>query len=140
MERAFKGIWIPAEILHDEKLNITEKIYLSILKMDLDIKTNNEMAKFIGISNSRLSEIKKMLVIKGYLAYKELTPEQKLEAMLSYKNTGKICEWCGCKTIALQEHHYPIQKKDGGIEIVKICPNCHYEFHHVEQMVVIINE
>ncbi len=43
---------------------------------------------------------------------------------------SKICEWCGIFTTVLHKHHYPISRKDGGTKTVKICPNCHNEFHH----------
>ena len=42
---------------------------------------------------------------------------------------GNVCEWCKGYTTKLHKHHYPIPRKDGGKEIVNICPNCHYEFH-----------
>lgn len=49
------------------------------------------------------------------------------------KNIGigdKVCNWCGCNTLKLHKHHYPISRKDGGTETVSICPNCHNEFHY----------
>ena len=39
-----------------------------------------------------------------------------------------ICEWCGTDGPTVQ-HHYPIQKQYGGLEIVNICPNCHHRAH-----------
>jgi hypothetical protein len=42
-----------------------------------------------------------------------------------------ICAWCISQTLNLVRHHYPIRKKDGGDEIVKICANCHEEFHYL---------
>jgi hypothetical protein len=41
-----------------------------------------------------------------------------------------VCEWCKVSTTVLHKHHYPISKKFGGDEVVRICPNCHNEFHH----------
>lgn len=40
-----------------------------------------------------------------------------------------LCPWCGCRTMKLQAHHYPVAAKDGGTETVTICANCHYEYH-----------
>ena len=40
------------------------------------------------------------------------------------------CDWCKGDVVVLEEHHYPIQAKDGGTETVSICPNCHATFHH----------
>ncbi len=39
-----------------------------------------------------------------------------------------ICAWCGQSGSAI-DHHYPLQKRDGGTETVKICPNCHQFVH-----------
>ena len=39
------------------------------------------------------------------------------------------CLWCKTKTFYLHEHHFPIPKSMGGKETVKICPNCHSEYH-----------
>jgi len=57
------------------------------------------------------------------------------EKILKSKNLNghgigdKCCSWCKMKTTMLHEHHFPIPKKDGGTELVSICPNCHCEFH-----------
>lgn len=48
-------------------------------------------------------------------------------------NSSRVCEWCNGTTYILQEHHHPIPKSEGGLETVKICPSCHYEYHHLEQ-------
>lgn len=42
------------------------------------------------------------------------------------------CEWCGTKCYAMHKHHYPKRKSEGGTETVKICPNCHTNFHYLE--------
>lgn len=44
----------------------------------------------------------------------------------------KVCSWCGANTAILHGHHFPIPQCDGGEKIVNICPNCHYEFHTME--------
>lgn len=38
------------------------------------------------------------------------------------------CEWCG-KWGAIDRHHWPTAKKDGGAGTVPICPTCHRIFH-----------
>ena len=43
---------------------------------------------------------------------------------------NRQCQWCGVKTLYLQEHHYPVLKSKGGKDIVSICANCHSEFHN----------
>lgn len=43
----------------------------------------------------------------------------------------KRCAWCGCTTLVLQAHHYPIPRSEGGTETVNICANCHAEYHEL---------
>ena len=40
-----------------------------------------------------------------------------------------ICHWCNGETWALQEHHFPKTKAEGGLETVMLCANCHVEYH-----------
>jgi hypothetical protein len=68
-----------------------------------------------------------------------MTPEQLKETLVARKvgqlmvpSTGEFCEWCHGQTSALQSHHFPVPRKHGGTEIVKICPNCHFEYHGME--------
>lgn len=82
---------------------------------------------------------KRLLILKkeGYISYG--IPDIEAKNIISnYYNKsncqevdifGLQCEWCKSQVATIQEHHYPIRKKDGGENIVKICPNCHYGFH-----------
>lgn len=84
-------------------------------------------------STSTIIKAVKKLQKKGYLKQNKISSEKAKEIVLMEKQKPKyVCEWCGCGCNVLNEHHYPISKSDGGEEIVKICPNCHYEFHSVE--------
>lgn len=126
-QREFKGVWIPKEIWLDERLNLQEKFYLSIYKeIQNEILTDKLM--LVNISKSTLLKVKKGLY-KKQLLRKITTAKEAKEVVLSNKNKGIKCDWCGCKTNAIQKHHYPIPKSKGGIATVNICPNCHYEYH-----------
>lgn len=60
--------------------------------------------------------------------------EQIKTDILDKKSDGdKVCEWCGCQTTILHNHHYPIPKRKGGKKTVSICSNCHSEFHSKER-------
>ena len=39
------------------------------------------------------------------------------------------CEWCHSRTYAIDSHHFPVARKDGGKDTVNICANCHRSFH-----------
>lgn len=70
-ERAFKGIWIPAEIWLSKDLTIMEKIFLvEIDSLDNDdgcYASNKYFAEFFGITNGRASQIISKLSEKGYV-------------------------------------------------------------------------
>ena len=129
-ERDFKGVWIPRTVWLDERLNINEKFYLAIYtqceknenKADRIMK---QIASTTTICNSkkRLRELNLIEVITDY--------EQAKSLVLQRKGKGVKCEWCGNTSFAIQEHHYPIPKHKGGKQTVKICPNCHYEYHAI---------
>lgn len=71
-ERAFRGIWIPAELWLNEDLNLQEKVMLA----EIDslqhptrgcFKTNKKFAEFFKLSASRVSEVISSLAKKGYV-------------------------------------------------------------------------
>lgn len=70
--RAFRGVWIPAEIWLSEDLTLQEKVML----VEIDslqhptrgcFKTNKKLAEFFQLSASRVSEIISSLAKKGYV-------------------------------------------------------------------------
>lgn len=70
--RAFKGVWIPAEVWLTEELSITEKVLLTeIDSLDGDqgcFATNEYFAKFFGLSVRQISRIINDLVKKDYIS------------------------------------------------------------------------
>ena len=75
------------------------------------------------------------LVKNGLLEIYYYTSEEKRQ-IISEDNTNrgngnKTCEWCNYNSYVLHKHHYPIPKAKGGTEMVSICPNCHYQYHHL---------
>lgn len=127
-QRDFKGVWIPAKVWLDDRLSIMDKYYMSVyLQCDRIVYEADEMMKQIA-SKSTICASRKKLAELGLVAL-ITDPEYAKEVVLRRKHTGHSCAWCGGKTFALQEHHYPIPKHKGGTETVLICPNCHYEYH-----------
>lgn len=70
-ERAFKGIWIPAEIWLSKDLTIMEKIFLvEIDSLDNDdgcFASNKYFSEFFGVTTVRASQVIKSLNEKGYV-------------------------------------------------------------------------
>lgn len=132
MNRDFKGIWIPEEILSREDLSTKEKFYLSLIEMGFsEIETDNIML-LGGITS--IKHIKSVLYKKHLYTPEKLkikTANEAKDFVLLHKNEGSVCEWCGERCYVLHKHHYPIPKKFGGTETVNICPNCHSVFHFI---------
>jgi uncharacterized phage protein (TIGR02220 family) len=85
-ERAFKGVWIPAEIWLDKNLSVTEKcIYAEISSFCNTYQScyasNKHFANFAQISENRASHIISGLIDKGYI-----------KRTLVYKEDGKTLE------------------------------------------------
>ena len=127
-ERDFKGVWIPKEIWLDTRLRVKEKFYLALyLENNRCIPIADLRIRPIVSSAKTLSEIKVHLALLGLI--KTYSPQEAKDNVLAFKGLGQKCEWCGIYTISIQNHHFPIPKKDGGAKTVKICPNCHSEYH-----------
>jgi DNA-binding Lrp family transcriptional regulator len=83
-ERAFKGVWIPADIWLNGKLTIHEKFILAEIDSfcshyESCYASNEHFAKFIGLSTRRVKDIIKGLEDKGFIEreiiYKEHSKE-----------------------------------------------------------------
>ncbi|MBR5544878.1 MAG: phage protein [Clostridia bacterium] len=101
-------------ISEKDDLNETVKKIINEYENDNDNDNDNDV-----------SWANRQRFVKDAVSYEKIKEE-----IISNKGQGeKVCEWCGCKTTVLHSHHHPIPKRDGGTEVVKICSNCHHEFH-----------
>lgn len=81
----------------------------------------------------------KFLIANNYIKTKKLDPETKLNILKTKNLKGLgigdyVCPCCNCRTFVLHEHHYPIPKHLGGKETILLCPNCHYEYHYLDNL------
>ena len=129
LEKDFDGFYMPKEIC-DLPINIKYKVYLSILKQTKNESLTDYLMSYAA-PKITISRIKKELKKLGYIEEETFDPYQAQNKVIREKNSGITCEWCGYKTNAIQEHHFPIPKCKGGKEVVKICPNCHFEYHRI---------
>lgn len=83
-QRAFKGVWIPAEIWLNEDLSLQEKALLADIdsfcsRYESCYASNEHFAKFIGVSTRRIKDIIKGLedkkLIEREIVYKQGTKE-----------------------------------------------------------------
>lgn len=130
-QRQFHGIWISDKVWRDTNLSIAERFYIALFQQFSEQKADELMLKNISIST--LKALKAKLVLKKYISLTTYinSPEQAKDFVIQNSNSGKICEWCGKESYILHSHHYPIPKKLGGKEIVRICPNCHCTYHAI---------
>ena len=71
MSKEFKGVWIPKEIYQDKELNPTEKLILSdIATLGEYFKSNETIAKEVGVSIRTASRSIKKLELMGYITTK----------------------------------------------------------------------
>ena len=74
MERAFKGVWIPAEIWLNKELSIQEKVILteidSLDNEDGCFASNKHFMDFMRLKERRIKELIKGLIHKGFITSK----------------------------------------------------------------------
>lgn len=133
-ERIANGdIYIPNCLIIGRPFKINEVFYICCYyaKNRNVYETDKEMLK-MGLSKNQLYLVKKKLKSINIIKSKKLNIVDLKKETIKLSHKGYKCEWCGKGCYILHEHHYPIPKKDGGTEIVRICPNCHYTFHKLE--------
>ncbi len=133
---------IPLALLDDDTIEDGAKTLFA--QIDIDFRnskpqdTVNQLAEKRGVTTRTIRRWRKQLFEKGYLnrfSFSEIEVVEFLKSKIPNKLPPipfyifHSCEWCRSDCLALQEHHYPVRKKDGGNAIVRICPNCHQEFH-----------
>jgi hypothetical protein len=68
------------------------------------------------------------VLLKKWLILESRPTDKYIYEMLNW-NFNEGCLFCGITDVLLDKHHYPIRKKDGWTETIKLCPNCHRKFH-----------
>ena len=102
-----KGLWIPAEILLDEKLTDKEKFILSMILYLSDetgscFASNGYLASIVKVSTNRVSKIISSLKNKNYI-----------QVILKYKNDSKEIEQRQIIPIIQMNNGYSQNKKEG---------------------------
>ena len=122
------------------EIGLKESIVLTTLfKYENLFKVNNigvliQDLNFMSIKTIQ-RKLRKLENLK-LIDVEKITAKEKKDIISQLKNNNLIflgkdkCEWCGYTTYKLEKHHYPIPKSEGGNKTVKICSNCHSEFHN----------
>ncbi|MGE4510066.1 MAG: hypothetical protein AB7D43_03085 [Sulfurimonadaceae bacterium] len=110
----------------------TGGILLSFLAQDFVL---NKQSRFFSKQDLilhtclTLTELESAMSKIEMLTIKTSMDDQKVFNLLNKKNSQDGCLFCGYSKTFLDKHHYPVRQKDGGIETIRLCPNCHREFH-----------
>lgn len=137
---AANSIYIPDEICR-MKISHAAKLYIGALGFMRHSKrplTAESVSTHIGIGIRRTNDVLRELARHGLAEkYRHYTPEgaaeliqRKRPALTEYR-LPNTCSWCNGGCAWLHRHHFPIAKKDGGVDTVEICPNCHTDFHYL---------
>ncbi|QSW20083.1 conserved phage C-terminal domain-containing protein [Clostridium gasigenes] len=110
MDRAFKGVWIPAKVWLDKGLTLTEKVFLveisSLDGINGCYAGNTHFMTFSGLSKGRCSGVIKALKTKGYINIKMI-----------YKNDNKTVER---RIIKVNEDKFEGKAKGENMENIEI--------------------
>jgi len=141
--------WMP--ILSPAEFKVLISLYYKTfgLKNGREERTASSIAINTGLSNrgvqNSIETLKNIGLVKQENLFvadyfiKQLLAKKKKQYVLPLANIdSKICSWCGSTSYILHDHHYPISFHDGGIDVVPVCPSCHYEFHFLKETRVIV--
>lgn len=127
-----KGINVRFELIRDKNISNKQAALLSLL-MDIDISdglpSNSELSAYFRETKSSISRSINDLIRKGYLKRHETYTDIEAFELLNSSNSVNGCLFCGFNRCTLDKHHYPIRAKDGGLDTINLCPNCHRMFH-----------
>jgi len=103
------------------------------------------LSKLCNVNRRTIERTISKLIKEGYLRKKKISHNEIVPLLKAKKLSGKgigekVCKWCGIKTTLLFEHHYPLTRRKGGKKTIKICSNCHTEYHHGWVRIEIDNE
>lgn len=128
-----EGFIIPDELLHKYGALVAFKIASIYFNMTtLDGEEEYRMLRSLR---------SKKLIDRKTISQKQIVKAIKTRTLpkgifMGLKSGLKTCDWCGNKVFILHEHHYPVNKIKGGGDTIKICPNCHCEYHYLEATIL----
>ena len=119
----YSNITSNAKLLYGDLFYLKEKNKNGILFID----------EIIEVSRFNFSQIKRYLdelQNNNFINYKNIKySDEEAFKLLNKKNSKRGCLFCGYDKYVLDQHHYPIRRKDSGTETITLCPNCHRAFH-----------
>lgn len=126
-------VYVPRDVIGKISSNslmlLTNMFYSKYLKTEINLNQKNKKQYhcidtlirdgFLKTTKQDVYKAKDLIISKHKIQYKE-----KNETI-----NKNHCEWCNIETFMIHKHHFPVARSMGGVDIVNICPNCHYSFH-----------
>jgi len=121
VKREFTGVWIPHELI--KTYGFKEAMCIAALWFEAPLENKDAIIR-------RLKT--KKVLFNGRYSPEDIKSRLENKAVAGLGIGSAVCEWCRIRTYTLHQHHYPTPRRNGGTQIVNICPNCHQEFHSFE--------
>lgn len=137
MEAGLSSFGIPVEAF-DDGLSCGEfRVLAHLWRMRAEggnRPSNREISEHCGLSMETVASSLQTLTQKPYWPFfteAALTAEAVREMVISGSKAKRVCPWCTRRVVTLHRHHFPLPRKGGGSDVVKICGACHADFHHL---------
>ena len=134
---------LPPEVRFDNELKASEKILYAEISILVNEEgccwfNNSHFGNLFRVENSTINNWLSNLEKQNHIKIVNVKSEERVKIIKRKGLEGlglgvRQCQWCGINTSTLVNHHFPIPKSEGGESTVKICPNCHNEFHYMEK-------
>jgi len=119
------------------EIGLNETIFLTLVNIPQPFKTIDACRYLPFFSKSTVHRTLISLIDKGYIEQIAFTSGE-IKTLLSDRHYNLndfgacVCEWCQSRVLVIQDHHYPVPRGAGGVDTVKICPNCHAGYHYLK--------
>jgi hypothetical protein len=104
------------------------RVYLALSREEQ--MTSAELKDFTGLSKQGVMNGTAELMRFGLIKRVKTEPHDAKSILWKdgdlYRNS---CSWCKSTSVALHSHYFPIPKREGGLDTVHICTDCHQKFH-----------
>ena len=124
-----------------DELNVTVIEYIDTLSKYIDNKNEKDNGNDIDNDNDNERIVDESSSVDDLVEkYYDLRRLVISESIKLPKQGEEVCEWCNNAFESLESHHFPVPKRNGGKDIVRICHTCHHKFHDYEKAKKIVTK
>lgn len=115
---------------NDLGISADEYCLLDLISKFPEQCTYRNISDTLGYSIGAISGMVNRLIASEYLTRQQYSDN---EALMAIQQSGGGPHNHGCiacsNTRNIHQHHYPVRAKDGGVQTIPLCANCHSDFH-----------